>query len=170
MSPDIVAGIRESLALVFLLAALLKLAKPQSVISAIAAVRALPVTALRPTAYAVALLEAAAAVLLVAAPGTLGLVLAAFAVIAFSAFLTTLAVRAPTASCGCFGDVSNLGHAGGIARNALLGALLLLAASGQYENPVLRSIPAAVELAIALVLLPDAAEVLVKTRRRAATR
>jgi hypothetical protein len=166
MPPDVVAAIRGSLALVLLLAALSKVASPQPVVSAIVAARVFPMKAHVAVVYLVALAEAAAAAALVDRNGYVGIVFAGLVLVAFSAFLLLLARRAPAVPCGCFGDIVDVGHTGALVRNGTLLLLLACAATGEYAGPALGSLPAAIELTIAVVLVPDATQTIVNLRNR----
>lgn len=155
---------RESIALVFAFAGLLKLWRPASVGSALAVLK-LPPQVVEPTAILTGVGELGAAAALLLIDGWLGVVPAAALLCAFSLFLLLLARRAPSAPCGCFGDFSSRSHYAGLGRNLALAVLLAVSAANASQGLQIDAIPAAIELCILAILVPDAVSLLVSVSR-----
>ena len=97
---------RAAIALVLVVAALLKLVRPGGAVSGLVGL-GLPRGAARSLVAAMTVGELAVATLLITGSGYLGAALAGALLVGFSSYLVVLTRRAPSAQCGCFGDDSS---------------------------------------------------------------
>ena len=118
---------RAAIALVLVVAALLKLVRPGGAVSGLVGL-GLPRGAARSLVAAMTVGELAVATLLITGSGYLGAALAGALLVGFSSYLVVLTRRAPSAQCGCFGDYSSKSPYAGLLRNLLLAGLLVPAA------------------------------------------
>ena len=109
--------------------------------------------------------ELAVATLLITGSGYLGAALAGALLVGFSSYLVVLTRRAPSAQCGCFGDYSSKSPYAGLLRNLLLAGLLVPAAVASSTHVGLAETPAAIELAVLVILVPEALASLLDLRR-----
>lgn len=155
---------RAAIALVLVVAALLKLVRPGGAVSGLVGL-GLPRGAARSLVAAMTVGELAVATLLITGSGYLGAALAGALLVGFSSYLVVLTRRAPSAQCGCFGDYSSKSPYAGLLRNLLLAGLLVPAAVASSTHVGLAETPAAIELAVLVILVPEALASLLDLRR-----
>ena len=154
---------RAAIALVLVVAALLKLVRPGGAVSGLVGL-GLPRGAARSLVAAMTV-GLAVATLLITGSGYLGAALAGALLVGFSSYLVVLTRRAPSAQCGCFGDYSSKSPYAGLLRNLLLAGLLVPAAVASSTHVGLAETPAAIELAVLVILVPEALASLLDLRR-----
>jgi hypothetical protein len=145
-----------------LVSAGLKLGQPGQPIEALRAVR-VPASWRKPVLGLLVVGEAGTAVLLLTRGGWLGPVAAAVMLGALTAFLALIAVRAPSAPCGCLGDLGFGDQTVAFVRNGMLLALLAVGVVSRGA-PSLVTVAAGAELAILVIVLTEGVHLLLRFR------
>lgn len=161
---DISGVTRGAIAMVLVVAAALKLVRPAGAVSGLVSLR-FRLGVARALVGAMTVAELAVAALLLTGRGYLSAALAGVLLVGFSGYLVALMRRAPSAKCGCFGDYSSNSPYAGLLRNLLLAVLLVPAALASSTHVGLAESPAAVELAVLVILVPEALASLLDLRR-----
>lgn len=154
-SPDLADAARESVALVFVTAGLIKLRDPRQAAASIHELMRLPTWIERSIPHLLAMSEIGAGAALLFATTRLYALPAVLLLALFSVFLVALERRAPSAPCGCLGDIGSTSHVAGLARNVALGALLVVAASQPPDGLNAGALLPAIQFALLIVLLPE---------------
>jgi hypothetical protein len=145
---------RAAVALLFLVAASAKLARPESMSAALGVLRVPPGYRTAVTRI-LALVEAAIAAALFAVDGRAVLLAPTLMLLAFSVFLGQLAYRRSPVACGCLGDLGSHSHRLGLFRNLCLLGLLAVAASGGPGETTLWSVLGGLLVAALLTVLTE---------------
>jgi hypothetical protein len=151
---------REAVAIVLVMAALLKFKNPAATEISLGTVTRLSVPVGRMAVRVLAVAELAAAAALFGASSRFFMIPTLILLTGFSLFLQRLRRLAPDVACACLGDFGSADHVVGLVRNAALGLLLLLAIQSDPTGFDGIALAPATQLAILVVLMPEGVSVL----------